>query len=203
MYYRLARRSNTSPDWHWTSTVLSSLGTVLQFLRLYQALPRDRLLVCSTPSREHLNELLARTNEGLESGAVTATQFLQERLIHSSSGSQRVSPWERQEQRESASVAVATHALWTKGGPAVLASDETCEPALEQQRRVMEEGAGGDHDAPYAFALPLTVLQALAWVRLLAASSAGNSSHSFSIGTEPCRKERERCYDRNNEAHQR
>ncbi|SRR5579884_962688 len=173
MYYRLARRSNTSPDWHWTSTVLSSLGTVLQLLRLYQALPHDRLLVCSAPSREHLNEMLRRANAGLESGAVTATQFLQERLIHPSLGAQQTSLWGRQEQRESTSVAVATHALWTKGGQAVMASDEIREPALEQQRRVMEEGAGDDHDGPYAFALPLSVSQALAWVRLLARIQRG------------------------------
>ena len=173
MYYRLARRSKTSPDWHWTSTILSSLGTVLQLLRLYQALPRDRLLVCSAPSREHLNEMLRRVNADLESGAVTATQFLQERLIYPSVGVQQTSSWERQEQRESTFVAVATHALWTKDGPAVMTSEETRAPALEQRRKVMEEGAGGDHDAPYAFALPLSVPQALALVRLLARTQRG------------------------------
>jgi hypothetical protein len=54
-----------------------------------------------------------------------------------------------------------------------MASDEIREPALEQQRRVMEEGAGDDHDGPYAFALPLSVSQALAWVRLLARIQRG------------------------------
>jgi hypothetical protein len=173
MYYRLARRSNTSPDWHWTSTVLSSLGTVLQLLRLYQALPHDRLLVCSAPSREHLNEMLRRANAGLESGAVTATQFLQEQLIHPSLGAQQTSSWERQEQRESTLVAVSTHAMVTEDGLAVSTSDEAHDHARERRRRAMEEGAGGDHNAPYTFALPLSVSQALAWVRLLARIQRG------------------------------
>jgi hypothetical protein len=162
MYYRLAMRSKTSPDWHWKSTVLTSLEAVLRLLRLYQALPHDRLLVCSAPSRERLNEMLRRANDGLESSAVTAIQFLQERLIHPSLGTQSTSSWERQEKQESTSVAVATHALLAEGGLAVMPSDEARGNALEQRRRAMEEGVGGDHDVSYAFALPWSLPHVLA-----------------------------------------
>ena len=173
MYYRLAMRSKTSPDWQWKSTVLTSLDAVFRLLRLYQALPHDRLLVCSAPSRERLNEMLRRANDGLESSAVTAIQFLQERLIHPSLGTQSTSSWERQEKQESTSVAVATHALLAEGGLAVMPSDEARGNALEQRRRAMEEGVGGDHDVSYAFALPWSLPHVLAWARLLARVQRG------------------------------
>jgi hypothetical protein len=173
MYYRLAIQSKTSPEWYWKSTVLSSLGAVLQLLRLYRALPPDRLLVCSAPSRERLNDMLRRANDGLESGAVTAAQFLQERLLHPPVGTQSTSSWGRQEQQETTSVAVATPPLVTGGGPATMASDAAAGDALEQRRRTMEEGADGDHDTPYAFALPQSLPQALAWMRLLARVQRG------------------------------
>src|SRR6266487_3453616 len=107
MYYRLAMRSKTSPDWHWKSMVLTSLEAVLRLLRLYQALPHDRLLVCSAPSRERLNEMLRRANDGLESSAVTAIQFLQERLIHPSLGTQSTSSWESKKRQKRTLAAVA------------------------------------------------------------------------------------------------
>lgn len=173
MYYRLAMRSKTSPEWYWKSTVLSSLGAVLQLLRLYRALPHERLLVCSAPSRERLSEMLRRANDGLESGAATAAQFLQERLIHPSVGTQSTSSWRKQEKQETTSVAVATHPLLTGRGLAAMASDAAVGNTLEQRRRTLEEGAGGDHNALYAFALPQSLPQVLAWVRLLARIQRG------------------------------
>ncbi len=173
MLYRLAIRSKTAPDWHWKSTVLTSLDAVFRLLRPYQALPHDRLLVCSAPSREQLNEMLRRANDGLESGAVTATQFLRQRLIRPSMGTQSTSSQGEQEKQKSTSVAIATHMLLAEGGRAAIAPDATREHALEQRRRAMEEGAGGDHNAPYIFALPLSVSQALAWIRLLARKQRG------------------------------
>ncbi len=38
---------------------------------------------------------------------------------------------------------------------------------LESRRLELERGAGGDHDSPYTFALPLSMPQTLAWVELL------------------------------------
>ncbi len=122
----------------------------------------ERALVCSAPSRERLNEMLRRANDGLESSAVTAIQFLQERLIHPSLGTQSTSSWERQEKQENTSVAVATHALLAEGGLAVMPPDEARGNALEQRRRAMEEGVGGDHDVSYAFALPWSLPHVLA-----------------------------------------
>src|SRR5260221_440254 len=80
MYYRVAIQVNQQPAWQWKSTVLSSLDTLFRFLRLYSALPQDRLRVFSS-SREGMDELLAHVNNGAESNSVTAAQFLQERKI--------------------------------------------------------------------------------------------------------------------------
>jgi hypothetical protein len=81
MYYRVAIKIDSLPIRQWKSTVLSSLDTVFRFLRLYGALPQECLWVFSSPSREGLQEQLAQENQGLASNAVTAAQFLRERLI--------------------------------------------------------------------------------------------------------------------------
>ena len=40
--------------------------------------------------------------------------------------------------------------------------------ALERRRLELELGPGGDHDVAYSFALPASMPQVLAWIRLLA-----------------------------------
>ncbi len=87
MYYRVAIRRegdqrDRPPNWQWQSTILSSLQTLFQFLRLYRALPQDRLQVFSSSSREELNRQLMCENDGLGSNSVPAVHFLRERLIH-------------------------------------------------------------------------------------------------------------------------
>src|SRR5215471_18043886 len=81
MYYRVAIQVASTSLWQWKSTALSSLDTLFQFLRLYRALPPDRLRVFSSCSREGLAEQLEQENQGLASTSVTAAQFLQERMI--------------------------------------------------------------------------------------------------------------------------
>jgi hypothetical protein len=61
MYYRLAiqqgrDRLDRPGPWQWKSTALSSLESLLQVLRLYGALPQERLRVFSSSSREGLAE---------------------------------------------------------------------------------------------------------------------------------------------------
>jgi hypothetical protein len=45
MYYRVAIQVDPLPTWQWRSTVLSSLQTLFQFLRLY------RCLAAGSPAR--------------------------------------------------------------------------------------------------------------------------------------------------------
>src|SRR5215471_15190016 len=91
MYYRVAIQRqgdqlDRPPSWPWKSTVLSSLQTLFQFLRLYSALPQDHLRVFSSCSRESLEEQLMQENKGLGSHSVTAAQVLQKRMIRSPEG---------------------------------------------------------------------------------------------------------------------
>jgi len=81
MYYRVAIQADAAPTWQWKSTVLSSLQTVFQWLRLYRAVPQDHLRVFSSSTREGLAEQLKQENQGLASHSVTAAHFLRERLI--------------------------------------------------------------------------------------------------------------------------
>ena len=81
MYYRVAIQMDAQPPWKWQSTVLSSLGTLLQWLQVYRAFPPERLRIFSSPSQQGLTEQLARENQGRSSTSVPATQFLQARGI--------------------------------------------------------------------------------------------------------------------------
>ncbi len=40
--------------------------------------------------------------------------------------------------------------------------------SLKRRREDLESGKGGDHDLPYRFTLPISTLQVLAWMKLLA-----------------------------------
>jgi hypothetical protein len=169
MYYRVAIRREGEqreglPNWQWKSTSLSSLQTLFQFLRLYRALPHDRLRVFSSSSRKEMDEQLVRENQGLGSPSVTAAQFLQERMIRSSEGTWGTADRGAEGCQETAS----TKTRLNEGRSAALLPDERETSSLERRREEIESGAGGDHDSPYLFTLPPSMPQVFAWMRLLA-----------------------------------
>src|SRR5947209_5602822 len=81
IYYRVALRTNETAEWRWKSTVVTSLGAILGLIKLYSAVPRDRIRVFFSSSVEMMNVMLARENEGLVSNSVTAEQFLSGKRI--------------------------------------------------------------------------------------------------------------------------
>jgi hypothetical protein len=173
MYYRVAIQADPSLTWQWKSTKISSLNALFQWLRLYRALPQDRLRVFSSSSCEEMNEQLARENMGYRSISVTVTQFLQERMI----GSREV-PWGASEpgtwgNQRTASLAVATEPAPNESNRGAHALDEGGMSSLDRRRLELERGTGGDHDVPYTFALPPSMPQVLAWMRLLARVHSG------------------------------
>jgi hypothetical protein len=86
MYYRVAIQMDALPTWQWKSKTISSLPSLLQFLRRFHDLPQDHLRVFSSYSREEFGEQLGRENNGLGSDSVTVAQFLQERMLGSQHG---------------------------------------------------------------------------------------------------------------------
>jgi len=54
-----------------------------------------------------------------------------------------------------------------ESGGAARALGERSMNSLERERLEQELGTGGDHDVPYRFALPLSLPQVLAWMRLM------------------------------------
>lgn len=158
MYYRVAFQVDAQPPWKWQSTALGSPNSVLQWLQFYRAFPQERLRIFSSPSREELNEQLARENQGRSSTSVPATQFLQARGI---------AP--RGAVREAGAGGARAHER-TPSIPAETGSTpyDSCMSPLEKRREELERGAGGDHDLPYQFTLPAAMPQVLAWVKLLA-----------------------------------
>lgn len=194
-YYRLALQDRQTRRWSWKTTALTSLDAVFELLRGYRALlPQDRIRVFTASAKEELHEQLGRENNGLASGSVTASQFLQERHLlvpqRAQSASHPSSP--AQEPRPGAAVATWARDLWeqhallttaqaqqtgatTVTSPLLRESIATRGTAgslglsvLDQKRVEIELGPGGDHDIPYRFAWPAYMPQVLAWMRLLA-----------------------------------
>ncbi len=156
MYYRIAMYIGQSSSWHWQSTPLSPLNAVLRWLQFYRVFPHDRLRIFTSCSLEELNKQLAQENQGLASTSVTATQFLQERMLAPQGN----------EQTSSIAVVTEPELRQSSGGGNVL--DGGGMSSLERRRLELESGAGADHDVPYCFALPASMPQVLAWMRLLA-----------------------------------
>jgi hypothetical protein len=173
MYYRVAIQADASPTWQWKSTVLSSLDALFQWLRLYRALPQDRLYVFSSSSREDMNEQLVQENTGLGSPSVTAAHFLQARLIHSPEVTRGTPERLAGAYQQMASIAVATQPSVnerSREGNGLVGRGMS---ALESRRLALELGPGGDHDVPYRFVLPPSMPQVLARMRLLARVQRG------------------------------
>jgi hypothetical protein len=163
MYYRVAWKSNRSSVWQWKSTKLTSLQALFGFLRMYSAIPQDHLRVFSSLSLEGMDEMLMRENKGWESTSITAEEFLRERRIQIQERTQRAS----EQYPERGAIAVTTRPLVDESSPLRQSLSKWNGSVLERRRAEVESGAGGDHDMPYTFSLPVFMPQTLAWTRLL------------------------------------
>ena len=173
MYYRVAIQVDATPTWQWKSTVLSSLNTLFQFLRLFRTLPHDQLRVFSSSSREGLAEQFEQENKGLPSTSVTAAQFLRERMLRPPTVGRSISEREGGTERERGAVAVISQPAVNERGGEGSALESRGMSVLERRREELESGPGGDHDLPHSFSLPRSLPQILAWMTLLARVQRG------------------------------
>jgi hypothetical protein len=162
IYYRIALRVEQS--WQWKSTVLTSLDTLFGFLKLYSMIPGDRIRVFFSTSPKYMDEMLARTNKGLASNSMTAEQFLKVKRCISSEEIDRL--------EAEAGMPESGGAPPTSVITAQPMNEESMNP-LEIRRLELELGALGNHDSPYTFAPPTSMLQAIAWTKLLVKVQAG------------------------------
>src|SRR5260370_13016735 len=168
MYYRVAIQVDEVPQWQWRSTVLSELSALFQLLRLYSAVPQDRLRVFSCSSREGMIEQLMQVNQGLESTSVTVAHFLHERMIGSPDVVWGATAGGTQGNERATSIAVVTEPPLGEGDREAQPLAERGVSFLEQRRGELERWAGGDHDLPYTFTFTLSIPPVLAWVKPLA-----------------------------------
>lgn len=165
MFYRVAIQASNEGCWKWKSTPLDSLGALFQLLRLYSAIPQNRLRVFMTSSRQELDDMLARENKGIDSTSVTAEQFLSQRRISSSGSKQAGAGDGAQPPRKVSTITLPPLPAESARAEALLQPQGLS--TLERRRWELEMGEGGDHDESYTFALPLSMPQTLAWTRLL------------------------------------
>jgi methylase of polypeptide subunit release factors len=143
MFYRIAILAQDEPCLKWKSTPLSSLDVLFTFLRLYRAIPQDRLRIFQAASCEEMETMFVQENNGQAVNSLTPDQFLSGKRILTSE--KTFLPEQKPEQQVT----------------------EQRGSVLEQRRTALEMGTGSDHDLPYTFTLPSSVPQLLKWTRLL------------------------------------
>jgi hypothetical protein len=188
IYFRVAIRMDQSSLWRWKSSILSTPGTLFDFLNMYDRVPKDRLRVFFATSMEFMNEMLVRENSGLVSNSITVDQFLKSgKRIDGQNIRQLESELGLQVNKKLIAKSVITRQLGDERSS--LQATSSVESAnsvtsetqwknrdwssLELLQKVSEWSEGGDHDTPYTFTLPLSMRQALAWTRLLAQVQRG------------------------------
>ena len=166
-YYRIAFQADQSTTWQWESRVITSLEVLFRMLKPYRTMPWDQIRVFFASSVTCLDEMLARENTGLLSSFLTAEQLFNE--------SEHIQPREMNqfepERGPGVSMGMAVTSIlreqaWDE--QRLSASFKGSRSFLEMRRLALEMGAIGDHDTPYAFTLPTSMPQVLAWTKLLA-----------------------------------
>jgi hypothetical protein len=76
IYYRVALQMDQSSLWKWRSNPLTSLNTLVLFLRTYGLTSTENVRVFFSSSAESMEEMLTRENQGLASTSITAKQLL-------------------------------------------------------------------------------------------------------------------------------
>ena len=183
IYFRVALRIDEPAQWRWKSSMLSTPGTLFDFLKIYDRIPKDRLRVFFATSNEFMNAMLVRENKRLLSNSVTVEEFLKrgKRIDR-----QQIIQLESELGLEVSKELIARSAITRKlgGDSSSLQSNSSFESAnststeargnsqqrnlVELKQEASEWSIGGDYDTPYTFALPVSTPQALAWARLLA-----------------------------------
>jgi hypothetical protein len=188
IYFRVAIRMDQSSQWRWKSCVLSTPGTLFDFLNMYDRVPKNRLRVFFATSMGFMNEMLVRENNGLLSNSITVEEFLKNgKRIDGQYIQQLEFELGLQESKELIAKSVITGQLGDERSPLqTISSLESANPATSEARENYPErnllgqveqesewSIGGDYDTPYTFALPVAMPQALAWARLLAKVQSG------------------------------
>jgi hypothetical protein len=168
--------------------MLSTPGTLFDFLTMYDRFPKNRLRVFFATSKSVMNEMLVRENNGLLSNSITVEEFLESgRKIDRQYIKQLEFELGLQESLELIAKSAITRKLGDESSSIQAISPlEAAIPAISETRghywesslmRQMPEDSewsiGGDYDTPYTFALPVSMPQALAWARLLAKVQSG------------------------------
>jgi len=108
--------------------------------------------------------VLRQENSAGGSASATAAHFLQQHMLHSSGVTEACGA---REHEGTTSIVVSTRTRLDESGGAAHILGVRSMSSLERGRLEHELGAGGDHDVPYHFALPLSMPQVLAWMELM------------------------------------
>jgi hypothetical protein len=168
--------------------MLSTPGTLFDFLHIYNRVPKNRLRVFFATSLGFINEMLVRENSGLLSNSITVEEFLKSgRRIDGQHIKELEFELGFQENKALIARSVITRKLGDESSSLQATSSfESANSVTSEVRgsnresnlmRLMREetewSKGGDYDTPYTFALPVFLPQALAWARLLAKVQRG------------------------------
>ncbi len=188
IYFRVAIRMDQPSQWRWKSGMLSTPGTLFDFLKIYDRVSKNRLRVFFATSTSVMNEMLVRENNGLLSNSITVEEFLESgRKIDGKYIRQLEFELGLQESKELIARSAITRKLGDESSSLqAVPSIEPTNPVIAETRgnnqesnfmklvrEKLEWSRGDDYDTLYTFALPVSMPQVLAWTRLLAMVQRG------------------------------
>jgi hypothetical protein len=188
IYFRVAIRMDQSSQWQWKSSLLSTPGTLFDFLNMYDRVPKNRLRVFFATSLEFINEMLVRENSGLFSNSITVEEFLKSgRRIDGQHIKELEFELGLQENKALIARSVITRKLGDESSSLQATSSFESANSVTSEargsnresnlmrltREKLEWSRGDGYDTLYTFALPVSMPQVLAWTRLLAMVQRG------------------------------
>lgn len=165
IYYRIAVQTRHTPTWHWMTTKLTSLHTVLNYLQIYRCPASAQLRVFFASSVEALEDMLAAENRGDASFSVTPEHLLSGGQQQTLAEAQTTADPQVPTRQQTVTMAASANASNEPEVPAVLLPMGNIR-LLEARRLELELGTGSDHDQPYRFAFPCRLPETCAWLRL-------------------------------------
>jgi hypothetical protein len=154
VYFRVATRMDEASCWRWKSIVFTSLNTLFSFLRVHERVLKGRMRLFYDSSYSLLDEMLFCENSGKVSNSIMVEQFWRERGKIDAVEMMRL---EVELVMRKSRQLVAVAAERSEHGPQT-------EPLEALPTIIIDDKT---YDMPYAFTLPTSTRQVLAWARLL------------------------------------
>lgn len=162
IYYRIAARVQPCDPWQWRSTILTSLDSVMSFLRLHDRMVQQRMQISFASQPAILNIMLDRFNDRLPANVISIEQIFACNMKIDTLAMALLEAELGVSERVFAKSGIQVRQEHTN----LYQSEQMCSVSMPL---VLEQS----YDEPYLFTLPSTLREMHVWTNLLARVQRG------------------------------